>query len=67
MVEYCSQCNVTGEFDIVLHKIALEVEEGHSIYFLYEGCNNMAINKDDEGKLYLLRKSKLYPVNFDEL
>jgi len=55
MAEYCSQCNITGDLDIDLHKLALEVEEGHSFNFLCEGCDNRAIYKDEDEKLYLLR------------
>ena len=51
MAEYCLQCNVTGDYDIDLHKLAFEVEEG-----LCEGCDNRAIYKDEEEKLYLLRR-----------
>jgi len=32
-----------------------------------EGCYNRAIYKDEEGKLYLLRRDKLHPVDLDEL
>ena len=67
MAEYCSQCMFLGEYDIDLQMLALELEPGHSINFLCEGCENRAIYKDEEGKLYLLRKDKLHPVNFDEL
>ena len=61
------KCNVTGDYDIDLHKLALNVDEGHSIGFLCEGCYNRAIYKDEEGKLYILRKDKLHPVNFDDV
>ncbi len=68
MSEYCSQCSpFDGEYDIDLHILALEVKPGHSINFLCEGCDKRAIYKDEDGKLYLLRKDKLHPVNFDEL
>jgi len=55
MAEYFSQCDVAGDYDIDHHKLALEVESGHSISFPCEGCDNRAIYKDEDGKLYLLR------------
>jgi 5-methylcytosine-specific restriction endonuclease McrA len=71
MAEYCSQCNLLGDYDIDLHKLALKLKRGHSINFLCEGCNNRAIYKDEEGRLYLGKTEKgeikLHPVNFDEL
>jgi len=71
MAEICSQYNITVDYDIDLHKLALIVKEGHSINFLCEGCNNRAIYKDEEGRLYIAKsekgKIKLHPINFDEL
>jgi hypothetical protein len=59
MSEYCSQCNpFVSEYDIDLHILALKVEPGHSINFLCEGCDNRALYKDEDGKLYILRKEE---------
>ncbi len=74
MAENCSKYNITGDYDIDLHKLALIVKivkEGHSINFLCSWCDNRAIYKDEEGRLYLAKsekgKIKLHPINFGEL
>lgn len=71
MAEFCSQCSPFEVFDFDLQRMALDLKKGHSVNFLCEGCNNRAIYKDEEGRLYLAKnekgKTKLNPVNFDEL
>ena len=56
MSEYCSQCTpFKNRFDIDLLKIALKLDNGRSVSFLCEGCNNRAVYRDDIGLLYLAK------------
>lgn len=73
MAEFCSQCadKYFQHADIDLFKISLRLKKGRSVSFLCEGCNNRAIYKDEEGKLYLAKlvekEIKLFPVTIEKL
>jgi hypothetical protein len=72
MAEYNSQCSpFEGKCDFDLFKISLHLKRGHSVNFLCEGCNNRAVYKDEEGKLYLAKEVgkdiELFPVRVEEL
>lgn len=73
MAEFCSQCadKYFEHADINLFKIAIKLKKGRSVNFICEGCNNRALYKDEEGKLYLAKliekEIKLFPVTVDEL
>ncbi len=73
MAEFCSQCaDKCFEYaDIDLFRIAISLNKGRSANFICEGCNNRALYKDEEGKLYLAKlidkKIRLVPVKIDEL
>ena len=75
MSEYCSQCSPfkeLGEFEYNLFKIALDLKRGRSQSFLCEGCDNRAVYKDEDGRLYLGKKQsdgniEMTPINLDEL
>lgn len=71
MAEYCSKCTPFFEADYKLFWIALKLKKGRSFNVLCEGCNVVAIYKDENRKLYLGRKVdgevKLEPVNIDDL
>lgn len=71
MADFCSRCESSGNWDIDLLEIALNLELGHSANFLCEGCVAVAIYKDDKGFIYLVRKVgqeyKPELVSFEEL
>jgi len=56
---------------IDLFKIVLSLQNGRSISFICEGCNNRAIYKDDNGNLYLAKyvnnEISLFTVAISEL
>jgi len=56
MSEYCSQCSPFEEYDIDLFQIALSLDNGRSENILCEGCNIVAIYKDEDGNLYLAKR-----------
>ena len=73
MAEFCSICTPFKKADYNLPKIALELERGHSYSFVCEGCQNRALYKDEEGRLWLAvikrndDRLKWHAVNLDEL
>lgn len=54
MADFCSNCE-PEYFDIDLTEIALDLDRGHSVNVLCEGCNIRTIYKDETGLLYLGR------------
>ena len=72
MAEYCSQCSpFENRCDFNLFKIATHLRKGQSKNFLCEGCNNRAVNKDEDGNFYLTKLEgkviNLHLINLDEL
>jgi hypothetical protein len=73
MPHFCSQCGnrINKEADINLFLMAVSLQNGRSISFICEGCNNRAIFKDDNGNLYLAKyvnnEISLFPVNISEI
>ena len=72
MADYCTQCTpFEGGSDIDLAKIALQLKPGHSESFVCEACNNRAIYKDADGRLFLGKAEgnevNLHPVSIEQL
>ena len=72
MAEYCSQCSpFENQHDIGLFRIAIFLRRGRSKSFICEGCNNRAVYKDENGKVYLAKQIegeiKLVEVGMHEL
>ncbi len=73
MTDYCSQCcsNFGIKTDIDLFMIALKLKPGRNQSFICEGCNNRAILKDRNGKIFLGKiideKLYLYEVPIESL
>ena len=71
MAEFCSECTPFEYPDIDLVQIALDLSPGRSESFICEGCNNRAVYKDEEGRLYLAKQEqgqiKLHPTTIEQL
>ncbi len=72
MAEFCSQCTPLDTVDYNLFNIALNLDRGHSRSFVCEGCDNRAVYKDEEGRLWIAHENgkgdlDWKPVTIDEL
>jgi len=72
MSDFCTNCTpFTGEADIDLFLLALNLQPGYSRTFICEGCSNRGVYKDVTGRLYLAkqldRDITLHSVAIEEL